>query len=185
MKKIFIITIVLLLFLAGCSSAGSSANKLGLAQLTSIASSTDLAAGTDGKLIGKAQADTTMCAVMVDAAGKVIDIKIDVAQTAINFDDKGVITTDKTAEVKSKREKGADYGMIKASKIGREWFEEVDAIQKWMIGKTADQIKGMKVAVSAAEGGNISAEPDLVSSATLKIDDFITIAAKAIADATK
>jgi hypothetical protein len=177
--------VVLLLFLAGCSSTGSSAAKLGLAQLTSIGSSADLKANDDGVLVGKAQADTTMCAVTVDAAGKVIDIKIDVAQTAITYDENGVITSDKTAEVLSKREKGTDYGMIKASKIGKEWFEQIDALEKWMIGKTADQISAMKVTLNEEEGGNVSAEPDLVSSATLKVDTFIEIATKAIADATK
>ena len=183
MKKLIAITVVLLLFLAGCSSTGSSAAKLGLAQLTSIASSSDLKANDDGVLVGKAQADTTMCAVTVDAAGKVIDIKIDVAQTAINFDENGVITSDKTAEFKSKVEKGADYGMIKASKIGKEWFEQIAAIEKWMIGKTATEIAAMKV--TAGEGGNVSAEADLVSSATIKVDSYLAVTAKAIADATK
>lgn len=183
MKKLIIVTMVILLFLAGCSSTGSSAAKLGLAQITSIASSADLKANDEGVMTGKAQADTTICAVLVDAAGKVIDIKIDVAQTAINFDDKGVITSDKTAQYKSKIEKGAEYGMIKASGIGKEWFEQIAAIEKWMIGKTSEEITGMKV--TDVEGSNIPAEPDLTSSATIKVDSYIAVAAKAIADASK
>lgn len=183
MKKLIVVTVVLLLFLAGCSSSGSAAAKLGLAQITSIASSADLATKDDGTVVGKAQADTVMCAVMVDAAGKVIDIKIDTAQTAINFDDKGVITSDKAAEYKSKVEKGADYGMIKASSIGKEWYEQIAAVEKWMIGKTSEQILAMKV--KDVEGANVSAEPDLVSSATIKIDGYLAVAAKAIANAQK
>lgn len=182
MKKIFAITLVIVLFLAGCSSSGSSVNKLGLGQKTTIASSTDLA-DTDGVKSGTAQADTVMCAVMIDANGKVVDIKIDTAQTAINFDEAGVITSDKTIEYQTKREKGADYGMIKASGIGREWFEQADAIEDWMTGKTADQIKNMKV--TAGEGGNVSAEPDLTSSATIKVDDYIAVAVEAIENAGK
>lgn len=181
MKRLLAVTLVLVIILAaaGCAAA-PAANKLGFASITSIGSSKDLA-DKDGVKSGQAQADTMMCAVTVDANGKVVDIKIDVVQAKVAFDEAGMITSDKAAEVKTKRDLGDAYGMKKASGIGREWYEQADAIQKWMIGKTAEQIKGMKL--KAVEGGNVSDEADLATGATIHIDDFIKAAVKAIESA--
>ncbi|MDD2375492.1 MAG: hypothetical protein PHE63_10630 [Eubacteriales bacterium] len=181
MKKIIALTLILVLALAGCSSAGGAA-KLGLGQITSIGSSNDLAENDEGVMVGTAQVDTVMAAVMVDDKGKVVDIKIDTAQTRVNFDENGVITSDKEAEIKTKRELGNDYGMIKASGIGREWFEQIDAVEEWMTGKTASEIANMKLNQNDS-GANIPGEADLTSKATLKIDDYLKVTAEAIANA--
>lgn len=178
MKKLLAVTLIVALMLAGC--AAPAATKLGLASKTTIDSSKDLA-DKDGVKSGQAQADTMMVAVVVDAAGKVVSIDIDTVQAKIQFDEAGKITTDKAAEVKTKRELGDAYGMKKASGIGKEWFEQADAIEKWMTGKTAEQIKAMKL--TAVEGGNISAETDLATGATIHIDEFIEVAVEAIANA--
>ena len=167
------------LILTGCSAGG--ALKLGQASITTMSMSADLA-DKDGKKSGKAQADTILCAVTVDSAGKVVSIKIDDVQSPILFDETGKLTTDKTTVFKTKRTLGNDYGMKKASKIGKEWFEQVDAIEKWMVGKTAAQIQAMKIKMTEAEG-NVSDEPDLVSSATISIDAFKSVAVEAINNA--
>jgi major membrane immunogen (membrane-anchored lipoprotein) len=178
MKKLFAMLMVAALLLAGCAPA---ATKLGYSSKTTIGFSSDLAE-KDGKQIGLAQADTMMCAVVVDDSGRVVDIKIDTVQAKVNFDEEGKITTDKATQFKTKRELGDDYGMKRASPIGREWYEQADAIQKWMIGKTADQIQAMKVK-NTEDHGNIPDEPDLVSSATIGVDDFIEVAVDAIKSA--
>ncbi len=180
MKKLLAVTLVLALILAGCAAA-PAATKHGMASITTIGFSSDLA-DKDGVKSGLAQADTMMCSVVVDANGKVVDIKIDTVQSKVNFDEAGKITTDKATEFKTKRELGDAYGMKKASGIGREWYEQVDAIQKWMVGKTADQIKAMKVKTTEKEG-NVADEADLVTSATIGIDEFIKVAVKAIENA--
>lgn len=182
MKKTLVLAFVLLLavsLLAGCGAAGGA--KLGLASKTIMSRSTDLA-DVNGAKQGTTLSDTIMCAATVDASGKVTSIRFDDVQAPINFDETGKITTDKATQFKTKRELGNDYGMKKASGIGKEWFEEVDAIEKWMTGKTADQIKAMKVKTTQAEG-NVSDEPDLASSATIGISDFIEMAVAAIGNA--
>ncbi len=179
MKKILAVTLVAALLLAGCSASGGAV-KLGLGQKTMIDKSADLTE-KDGVKAGAAQVDTMMCAVVVDASGKVVSIRFDTAQTKVTFDEAGKITSDKAVEYPTKRELGDEYGMKKASSIGKEWFEQVDAIEKWMTGKTADQIKGMKV--KTTEEGTVSDEADLTSSATIKIDEFLEVAAEAIANA--
>lgn len=179
MKKVIALTLIMVLLLAGCASGGGT--KLGLGQVTTISSSKDLAENDEGVKVGTAQADTVMAAVMIDDKGKVVDVKIDTAQTKISFDEAGMITSDKAAEVKTKRELGNDYGMIKASAIGKEWFEQMDAVEEWMIGKTADEIKNMKVKDN--EGANVPDEADLASKATIKIDGYLKVVAEAIANA--
>jgi hypothetical protein len=180
MKKALAVILVLGLFLlAGC--AGAAGTKLGMASKTIMSRSTDLA-DTGGVKTGTTLADTLMCSAVVDAGGKVVSIRFDDVQAPIAFDEAGKITTDKSTVFKTKRELGSDYGMKKASAIGREWFEQVDAIEKWMTGKTADQIKSMKVKTTQAEG-NVPDEPDLASGATIGISDFIEVAAAAINNA--
>lgn len=185
MKKIIalILVLVFIVALAGCSSS-SSETRVGLGQITTIRSSKDLAENDEGVKIGTAQADTVMAAVMIDEDGKVVDIKIDAAQTRINFDEDGVITSDTSIEYPTKRELGDDYGMIVASGIGREWYEQIDAIEEWMTGKTAEEIKNMKVKADDT-GANVPDEADLVSKATLKVDVYIAAAIEAIEDASK
>ncbi len=74
----------------------------------------------------------------------------------------------------TKNELGDDYGMKKASKIGKEWYEQAKAFADFVVGKTAEEVKAIAV---DAEGTTTDA--DLVSSVTIGIDAFQDIVAKA------
>lgn len=192
MKKVISLLLVLMLsigLLAGCTPAAPAApaapeapaetpaeepaaegtiTKLGLGHVISIAKSKDAGTDANGNAVNAgAQADVTIASVGFDADGKVVSVYIDVAQTKVAFDEALVVTSDKTAEVKTKKDLGADYGMVKASGIGKEWFEQIAALEDWMVGKTVEEIKGMKM----AEGK--STEEDLVSSVTISVGDYI------------
>ncbi len=147
--------------------AGSIA-KLGLGQKISIASSKD--ASADVTAVG--QVDVTIAAVGFDAEGKVASVTLDVAQTKVAFDKDMMVTSDRTAEVKSKKDLGADYGMVKASAIGKEWFEQIEALENWMIGKTVDEITGMKVMAKDEHHTAVPDVPELTSSVTISIDAY-------------
>ncbi|HOJ11753.1 MAG TPA: hypothetical protein PK733_14330 [Clostridiales bacterium] len=181
MKKIIaislaVVTLTIILF-TGCSS--SAAVKTGLGQVTSISKSADAAADKDGA----AQVDTIMAAVSVDSSGKIVSVTIDSAQTTVLFDATGKIKSDLNAEQKTKRELGKDYGMIKGSKIGKEWYEQIDELQKWMVGKTIDQIKTMKVKKVDDTHTNVPDEPDLTSKVTLSVEDYIAAVEEAVKNA--
>ena len=148
--------------------------KTGIAVTTSLASSTDATADAEGV----AQTDSIVVAVLVDADGKILDCKIDAAQTKINFSAEGKITTDLASEVKSKQELGSDYGMVKASGIGKEWYEQADAFATYVVGKTVDEVKGIAV---SEEG--VATDADLTSSVTVHVSDFIATIEKAVANA--
>ncbi len=88
--------------------------KTGLALVTKVGSSADAAADAEGI----AQTDVMIAAVTVDAEGKIAACAIE--QSAVNFGTDGKLTTDVAAEVQSKNELGTNYGMNKASSIGKD-----------------------------------------------------------------
>ena len=64
-----------------------------------------------------------------------------------------------------------------ASPIGKEWFEQAEALEKYVTGKTLAEVKGI-----AIEGGYATDE-DLTSSVTMNIGTIITAIEKAVNNA--
>ena len=175
MKKIFALLLSLALVISmfsGCSK-GDAGVKTGLGVISSIAKSTP-AADKDG--LG--QVDSLAVAVLVGEDGKILDCVIDAAQTKVNFSKDGKITTDLTAEVKTKQELGSEYGMKKASNIKKEWNEQADAFAAYVVGKTMDEVKGIAITEEGVAG-----DADLASSVTIHIGDYVAAVAKAVANA--
>ncbi len=155
-------------------AATGDAVKTGIAVISSIGKSTDAASDKEGL----AQVDSTVVAVTVDKDGKIVKCAIDSAQTKINFSADGKITTDKTKIFAAKQELGKEYGMSKASKIGKEWNEQANALAAYVIGKTVDEVKGIKV---TEEG--VPTDADLAASVTVKIGGYVDAIEKAVANA--
>ncbi len=180
MKKYFALICVVLmttLLFSGCGSGG--AVKTGLGHVVSLASSKDATPDADGT----AQVNVTMAAVTVDAQGRIQKVTIDTIQGQVKFNATGKITTDKAADVKSKVELGSQYPMIAVSQIGRNWDEQILELEKWMIGKTIDQIKGMKVKEVDASHKNVPDEPDLLTKVTITVEDYIAAVEEAVKNA--
>jgi len=155
--------------------------KIGLGTITSIAKSKSL----EGDTTPLAQVDTTIAAVGFDAEGKVASITIDVAQTKVNFDADLQLATSKDDEFKTKVELGADYGMVKASSIGKEWFEQAAALEEWMVGKTVAEIKGLKVKEVDAAHKHVPDVPELTSTVTITVEGYIAAVEKAYNNAVE
>lgn len=118
--------------------------------------------------------DSVAAAVTVDADGKIVDVKIDEAQTKPDLTkDNGNVT-----DLRTKLAKKEDYGMKSVSPIQKEWYEQVAAFEAWAKGKTADEIK----AGVDAEGNPTDA--DLKAGCTIKSGGFTEVVAKAMASAT-
>lgn len=147
--------------------------KTGLAVITSLDSSADA-----GEKDGLAQIDSTVVAVTVDKDGKIVDCAIDAAQTKINFSKEGKVLSDLASEIKSKNELGAEYGMIKNSKIGKEWNEQAAAIAQYAKGKTVSELKGIAVNEKGAP-----TDTDLAASVTIGIKGYIDAIEKAVSNA--
>jgi hypothetical protein len=158
---------------APTASAAAGAVKTGLAIITSVAKSTDA-----GDKDGLAQADSTIVAVTVGADGKIVSCVIDAAQTKVNFNKSGELTTPVDSMFKTKNELGKDYGMGKASGIGKEWNEQAAAFAAYVVGKTVEEVKGIAVDAEGKATGS-----DLTASVTVHVTDFIAGIQKAVANA--
>lgn len=180
MKKIIALLLVLTMTVGLMTACGSKAGqkadplKTGLAVITLLGSSKNATEGGEGL----AQIDSFIAAVLVDAAGKIVDCKIDTVQTKVKFSAEGKLLTDVSTVFKTKQELGTEYGMKKASDIGKEWNEQADFFAKYVIGKTVDEIKGIAVNESG-----VAADADIAAGITVHINDFINGVAKAVANA--
>jgi len=160
------------------------AETLGLGHIVSIEKSNGLGTSADGKeVLPVAQVDTVMAATAFDKDGKVAHTIIDNAQTKIEFDKQGKVATDKNGEFKTKVELKDAYGMIKASSIKKEWYQQAEALGNWMVGKTVDEIKGMKTKAKDESHPAVPDVPELTSSVTISVEDYIAAVAEAFANA--
>lgn len=175
MKKLLsiLLTAVLLLSvftLAGCSGEAETL-KFGLGTYAY----TENAKSAEGTTNGGVEVVSTMAAVLLDKDGKIVKCEIDCADCTLNFNAKGEFVS--IGEFKTKYEKGSDYGMVAYGGAKKEWFEQVDAFEGAVAGKTIDEVK----ALVASEGkGN-----DTVVNAgcTIAIADFVNALEKAVKNA--
>ena len=117
---------------------------------------------------GLAQLTVTVAATTQNNGGVITGNILDSCITSVSFTKAGTITTDLSAEFKSKNEMGESYGMKKASSIGKEWSEQARAFSEYVVGKTVAEVKG----VAVSEGGQPQSE-DLKSQVTISVGDFI------------
>lgn len=183
MKRAVAVSLLLalaLVTLAGCQS-GPSIAKIGIGHVTSIAKSTDLTVKDGNVIPPTAQVDTVIAAVAFDKNGKVVKVTIDTAQVRVNYDKDLKVTSDTKAEGKTKVELGDQYGLGKVSSIKKEWYQQIAELEKWMTGKTIDQIKAMKTKQRDATHPAVPDVPELTSLVTITVQDYI----KAVEEAYK
>lgn len=187
MKKMMALTLALvmavLMLFVGCGDAttdpagdtdpttapadDAAALKFGSAVYVAAPSATD---ATEDKE-GAGTLDVTAAAVTVDADGKIVACALDTASNTVKFTADGKAVAND--EFKTKYELGADYNMVAYGGAVKEWFEQADAFESVVVGKTLDEVK----ALVAAEGkGN----DDVISAGcTIAITDFVGAVEKA------
>ena len=172
-RALILVAVILLVAMAftACAGAGATgAVKQGLGTVNRIAKSKDA-----GEADGNAQTDAVIAAITIDSAGKIVAVNIDSVQSKIAFTVEGKLATDPATMVKSKKELGDDYGMKAQSALGKEWYEQIEALEKWLVGKTLAEVEGLKLTEGKAT--------DLAASVTITVTDYIEAVKKAIADA--
>lgn len=117
--------------------------------------------------------DSVGAAVLVDADGKIVDVKIDEAQTKPDL----AVDAGNVADLRTKLEKKEDYAMKAASPIGKEWYEQIAAFEAWAKDKTVDEIKA-----GVGEDG-YPTDADLKAGCTMHASGFVTAVANAVASA--
>ena len=122
--------------LVDSSATASSTLKLGINTDQSATDATEEKDGTN-------QLETTFFAAAVDAEGKVLTAASDCIQVKFTFTAAGVATMDTTKTISTKRELGANYGMVNYGGAAKEWFEQADAFNTLCVGKTASEITAL------------------------------------------
>ena len=180
MKKLLVLLVVGLLAvtsLTGC--AAPKTYKFGTGSYTTVSGKAAVAASTGVDAAdGRVQVTTVYAAVLLDDAGKIVYVDIDAAQNQGTFDATGAVVKAEAAPTIT--EKGADYGMASASAIGKEWFEQMAALEAYFVGKTLEEIKAIPVNETFNPTGD-----DLKASVSIKIDPYLAAVEKAVANAVE
>ena len=176
MKKILTVALLVMMALAITTSALAAT---GLGAVTSVS----LTPATAEKA-GSVSVNTTMCAVTLDEAGKIVAIKFDVVQPKASFDAAGAASGNLNAAPQTKKELKEGYGMKPVSSIGKEWFEQAAALEAWCIGKTVEEVLAMKT-FDRGDGSHtmVPDEADLKAGCTITVSDYLKALVNAAANA--
>ena len=155
-------------------SAGALAAS-GLGSVTTMSG-----AGAEADKAGSVTINTTMCALELDDAGKITAVSFDIAQNKVGFDATGELTGELTGEHPTKKELGDGYGMKAASGIGKEWFEQAEALEDWCVGKTVEEVVTMPT-YDKGDGHHtqVPDDVDLKTGCTIDMGSFLDALQKA------
>lgn len=154
MKKLISAILALVLCL---SVASAMADTLGLGSVTTLAAKPATADGD-----GSVEVVTTICALVLDDEGKIASIRFDVMQVpTVAVTAAGEVTDVSEADLRTKIEKGSDYGMSVASSVG-DYYEHMAGLEAWCVGKTVEEavagIEGDDADMKAGCTVNLSAQ---------------------------
>lgn len=143
MKKVITLAIAVLVLLGatGCTKkddtiTGDTGYKIGMASYTT----TDKSSPSTSVGNGKGSVSTTCISAIFDNDNIIKKVYIDEVEADVYFDAMGQLVPDSAGEVKSKRELGDAYNMKPASPIGKEWYEQIDYLEKYLEGKKVTDI---------------------------------------------
>ena len=113
--------------------------KTGLCLMTSTEKSRSA-----GEENGAAAADVIMVAVTVDENERIHGCRIDSVSAEMTVSAEGEVLS-QGGEIRSKKELGEEYGMEKASSIGKEWHEQIRALEEYAEGMTLGELRGIRL----------------------------------------
>lgn len=125
-----------------------------------------------------AQVDATVATVVTDSEGKIVLCRIDCAQNKMDVTGGQV---DTAATFTTKRDLKYDYNMVKYSNATLEWFEQVENLEKWVVGKTAEDIKNIETKINE-EGYSVAVDEELYASCSISLEAFQDAIVKACND---
>lgn len=175
MKKIIcaILSIVMIataLMTVGCG--GAETLKFGMGVYTSAS-----ATSAEGDTNGQGKITMNVAAVTVDAAGKIVACDIDTADFTVSYTSEGkAIANDSFL---TKREQGDKYNMKLYGGSAKEWYEQADAFESVVCGKTLDEVKAL---VADANKGT---EEVINAGCTIMVNDFVLAVEKAYKNAVE
>lgn len=174
MKKILSVMLVLVLALSLAMFTGCSASKNAKFAM-GVSSSYDDIKNAEGENNGSATISHAVAAVLVDKDGKIVKCDIDTVEFSPEFTLKGEFVEIK--DIKTKREKGKDYGMVAYGGAKKEWFEQIDALEAALVGKGEADLAALVV------DGYKPADELVSAGCTIAVSDYIKAVEKALKNA--
>ena len=164
-----VLLVVSLFAMAGCAKKEEQPTtlKFGAGVYVSAPAATDANADKEGT--GKV--DVTVAAVTVDKDGKIVGCALDTASNTVKFTADGKAI--KNDSFKTKYELGNDYNMVAYGNATKEWFEQADAFETVVAGKTLAEVKAL-----VAEG-NKGTDAVISAGCTIMIHEFVGAIEKA------
>ena len=133
-----------------------------------------LTEATDQDRTGKI--NTIAAAVLLDAEGKLVDVRLDELEVNISADGNGAVTM--PTDYRTKRQRGDDYPLAAVSSLKKGWAEQADAFADYLKGMTPEQASKLE---TDADGKPKDA--DLLSGCTIAVDRYREAIGKACANA--
>ena len=115
--------------------------KMGLGIVTSAEGTVS----ADEKNMGRVKTNTVVCAVAVDPDGVIRKVRFDTLKYDLPFDSKGLLDYDLTNPVKTFREMGYDLGLAENSETKKEWFQQMDYFENYIVGKKMTDVLNMEL----------------------------------------
>ena len=179
MKKLLVLVVVGLLALTGLTGcAAPKTYKFGTGSSTTVSGRAATA-----EAAGRVQVTSVYAAVLLDDAGKIVYVDIDAAQNQGTFDAMGAVVAAEAAPTKT--EKADAYGMKGSSAIGKEWFEQMAALEAYMVGKTIEEIKAIPVEEKDASHTAVPTGEDLKTSVSISIEGYVAAVEAAVKNAVE
>ena len=148
-----------------CKATKNDTVKLGV---STTLTETDLTEEKPGSI----KVEVALCAAAVGADGKITAACSDTVEASFGFDVAGKSLFDASQAIQSKRTQGTNYGMVAYGGAAKEWFEQADAFDAAIVGKTASEIPAM-----LGEDGKGPADLQ-AAGCTIAISSFVKAAAK-------
>ena len=149
--------------------------RIGTGVVTDLGESAPAAGGKNAAV----KATVTVCSAVFDKDGKIVRVRFDEVQPAVEVKPDGTFAVALPGEVPTKREQGDDYAMKEASDIGKEWYQQMNGLEQWLVGKKATEVAGMQL-----ENG-YPTDGELKTTVTVKVSAHQRALQKAYEDAMK
>lgn len=177
MKKLLVFALCILTlaltFMMGCEKQETASTvKFG----SGVYVSTPVVAEATEDKDGSGKLDVTVAAITVDVDGKIVSCQLDTASNTVNFTADGKALANEGFA--TKYEMGKDYNMVAYGGAVKEWFEQADAFETLVGGKTLDEVKAL-----VAEG-NKGTDEVINAGCTIMINEFVGAIEKAYNAAT-
>ena len=178
MKKSIVLVFVALLMVSMLTVALADTHGLAIYSIYGPVKNAELKDGE--KYEGTAPVESYSCSVVLNDEGVIQSVRFDVVQIRIKFDLEGkLVEGDYTTPLPSKIDLNEDYGMRKASPIGKEWFEQMAAFEEYCVGKTVEEVANTPTKVRDENHTTTPDVADLATSCTMNIGDYIIVLVKA------